>query len=235
MRRVKREWLDELAPDDPRAMRSRRDLVRVNTWMLQPHVMTRCLIKHAASQPRAILDLGAGDGVFMLRVARRLARRWPNISLTLLDQHALVSGETQREFNSLHWNVGIVADDIFRFLEQPAPAGVADIITANLFLHHFKQEQLVWLLAQVAQRARLFVACEPRRSALGFVGSRLLWAIGCNGVTRHDAIASVDAGFDAEELSALWPTRVGWDIREYATGLFTHCFVARRVEHGIID
>jgi hypothetical protein len=59
-------------------------------------------------------------------------------------------------------------------------------------------------------------------------GSRLLWAIGCNHVTLHDAAASVRAGFRGQELLALWPHSSGWDLQEHAAGLFSHSFVARR-------
>src|SRR5262249_44322808 len=42
-RRVEPEWLDRLPPGDARAVRSRRDLDRINRWMLQPGIMARAL------------------------------------------------------------------------------------------------------------------------------------------------------------------------------------------------
>jgi len=57
--------------------------------------------------------------------------------------------------------------------------------------------------------------------------SRLLWAIGCNDVTRHDAVASVCAGFSGRELSALWPDKQNWRLTEQRTGAFSHLFIAR--------
>ena len=92
--------------------------------------------------------------------------------------------------------------------------------------------QLTRLLAHVARTAPLFVACEPRRAPLALAGSRMLWAIGCNDVSRHDAVVSVHAGFTGTELSALWPERAGWRLHEQAAGLFSHCFVARREGAG---
>jgi hypothetical protein len=58
--------------------------------------------------------------------------------------------------------------------------------------------------------------------------SRLLWALGCNDVTIHDAIASARAGFAGSELSALWPNRGQWELHEPASALLNHCFSARR-------
>src|SRR3954453_8559318 len=91
VRQVQREWLDELPAGDPRAVRSRRDLVRVHTLMMQPGIMARALLAHSGpGAPRAILDLGSGDGTFMLRVAALLARRWRNVPGTMLDEQDIV-------------------------------------------------------------------------------------------------------------------------------------------------
>jgi predicted nicotinamide N-methyase len=231
-RRLEPEWLDELPADDPRAVRSRRDLVRVNAWMRQPVIMARALVRHGTpGRPRRILDLGAGDGAFMLRVARRLASRWQGVTAILLDRQDIVSRETREAFAALTWNVETVTADVLDFLGRAKSADV-DIVTSNLFLHHFTHEQLAGLLAQAAQAGGLFVACEPRRAKLAVRASRMLWAIGCNDVTVHDAVASARAGFDGRELSALWPSRSGWDLHEHSAGLFSHCFAARRATPG---
>jgi SAM-dependent methyltransferase len=226
-RRLEPEWLDELPADDPRAVRSRRDLVRVNRWMGQGGVMARALVAYGAPEPpRRLLDLGAGDGAFMLQMARRLASRWPGVTAILLDRQDIVSRQTRAAFAALSWNVETVTADAFDFLADAKSADV-DAITSNLFLHHFTGEQLVRLCAQAAQACRLFVAAEPRRAKFVVRVSRALWAIGCNDVTVHDAVASARAGFDGRELSGLWPSRSGWDLHEYSAGLCSHCFVAR--------
>jgi hypothetical protein len=60
----------------------------------------------------------------------------------------------------------------------------------------------------------------------------MLGFIGCNGVTRHDAKASVRAGFTENELSNMWPAEKGWNLAEHQAGPFSHCFVAQRVNGG---
>jgi hypothetical protein len=225
MRQVETEWLDELRPDDPRAMRSRRDLRRVNAWMLQAGIMAKALRDHC-DPPRSLVDLGAGDGAFTLRVARKLGARWRGVRATLVDRQDIVSEPTRAAFRALQWDVEVVAADAGGFLARlRAPV---DVITANLFTHHFAAEPLTRLLAQVAARARTFVACEPRRSRLALGASRMLWAIGCNDVSRHDAVASVRAGFTGREMSAAWPAHDAWVLDERPARLFSHCFVACR-------
>jgi hypothetical protein len=227
-RRLEPEWLDQLPADDPRAIRARRDLTRVNAWMLNASRMAGALVKYAAGEkPRTIVDLGSGDGQFMLRVARRLAPRWPDVSLVLQDQQNIVSPATREGFAALNWRVEVRTADVFDFLTETRSSPV-DVITSNLFWHHFTDEQLARLFALMEQRARLVVACEPRRARFVVRASRLLWVIGCNDVSVHDAIVSTRAGFNGQELSALWPKNRPWELHEHAAGLFTHRFVARR-------
>jgi hypothetical protein len=103
-----------------------------------------------------------------------------------------------------------------------------DIIIANLFLHHFKEAQLTEMLGGIARVASVFIALEPRRSRWALAASKQLWAIGCNHVTRHDAPASVRAGFAGKELSRLWPANRHWHLEERSVGWFSHAFIARR-------
>jgi hypothetical protein len=201
------EWLDELPHADPRAIRSRRDLVRVNWLMGNVHVVASELSRLGSL--RSIAEIGAGDGSFMRAVLGRLDAR--EVEVHLVDRQPL----------------GTVTADVFDWL---ADGPKLDAIIANLFLHHFDDSQLRRMLALVSGRTRTFIACEPRRSSLALAGSHLLGLVGCNDVTRHDAVVSVRAGFAGHEVSALWPDMPGWKLEERARGLFSHSFVASRRE-----
>jgi len=224
---VEPEWLDELPADDPRAQRSRRDLRRVNWVMGQGLIIRRVLARTVVSPPRVVVELGAGDGRLMLHLARRLSTDWPGVKVVLLDRQGLVTKQTLEAFASLGWEATVVTADLFDWLADP-PVRETDIIVMNLVIHHFSAEQLKGLFARAALHTRLFLACEPRRSAFASMGSLMLWALGCNDVTRHDAVLSVRAGFTGKELSGLWPVDEGWRLEERAAGLFSHCFLAVR-------
>jgi len=222
------EWLDELPPHDPRAIRSRHDLRRVNTLMMNTAIIARALdCAFPASPPRTIMEIGAGDGTLMLRLAKRNTVRWRDVRVVLLDRQDIVSSGMREKFSSLGWQAEVVMADVFEWLARPVDQ-VFDVMIANLFLHHFDDTKLGALLSLVVRRTRMFVACEPRRSAWALAGSRLLGVIGCNDVSRHDAVISVRAGFDGQELSALWPADRAWTLQESARGLFSHCFIAVR-------
>ena len=214
------EILDHLSPADPRAVRSRRDLVRINAVMRQGGIMARLLSEFPA--PKLIADLGGGDGRFMLNVARRLAKRWQGVTVMIADRQPIVSVETRACFARLGWRCESLTGDVFATLPLIAP----DIVTANLFLHHLDDAALARLLALVAGRAKAFAACEPRRSGFALLGSHMVGVLGANDVTRHDAVASVRAGFRDSELSALWPQSGRWTLGEYAAFPFSHVFRA---------
>jgi 2-polyprenyl-3-methyl-5-hydroxy-6-metoxy-1,4-benzoquinol methylase len=228
LRTIEPELLDQLPADDIRAIRHRRDLRVINAIILQSGIMATAITEQwKCSCPRTLLDLGSGDGTFVLSVARRLAARWPGVTVTLLDQKDIVSNDTREAFAALGWSVQTSTGDVFECLRALRPSSI-DVVTANLFLHHFDQRQLPELLARVSQLSQVFVACEPRRTKFALRSSRLLWMIGCSKMAMHDTAVSVRAGFKGNELSEIWPEKQSWELHEYAARLFTHCFAAHR-------
>jgi hypothetical protein len=205
VRQLEAEILDHLPADDARARTSR--------------------LAGLDRTPRTLVDLGSGDGLFLLGVARRLARRWPSLHVVLADMKDATSDETRDGFKKLGWSCEIVTGDVFDTLRTVDNGAV---VTANLFLHHLSDAALRDLLALAADRAAALVACEPRRSRSALVASHLVVLLGANHVTRHDAVASVRAGFQGRELSALWPQGLGWSLREGLDFPFTHGFSAVR-------
>jgi hypothetical protein len=199
MRIIETEWLDSLPASDPRAEHSRRDLRRVNTLMGNARHIAAALRPYAREGMR-VADLGAGDGSLMRAVQRRL----PLIETISVDK-----------------SDGL---DVLDFLRQSGPR--LDAIVCNLFLHHLDGDLLSDVLALAAERAPLFVACEPRRARIALEASRMLWVLGANDVTRHDAVVSVRAGFTGQELSAAWPPG-NWHLEERMAWPFTHFFSAR--------
>ncbi len=226
-RLVKPEWLDELPYDDPDAVRSRRDLCRVNAWMRHPELLADALQNHLnGSSAEHIVELGAGDGNFLLRVAQKLSASRRNVSVTLLDRQKIVRPDTLSGFGLLGWQAEAITADVF---DWPHTGDAVDVVIANLFLHHFHDTRLAGLFRAIAGRARLLIALEPRRAFWPLFCSRLLWGIGCGPVTRHDAVLSVRAGFDGDELSRLWPATDGWQLIEQPAGPFSHLFIAQKV------
>lgn len=249
------ETLDNLAANDPEAIRSRRDLRHVNLIMGTQSIILRALHSLMSSRtkiaPLRILELGAGDGSLMLGVAKKLAATWPKVELTLLDRQTVVNSDTIAGYAKLGWTAEIEIIDVLdwanNYMYSPNTNQVAknyDVIVANLFLHHFESLQLAAILNAIAAQTDQFFACEPRRSWFALAGSHLVGLLGANKVTREDAVLSVHAGFRAKELSLLWSktkfaanlssanqtSRTKWKVMEYSAGLFSHCFYVDKLE-----
>lgn len=226
-RSVELELADQIPGDDPRAIRFRRDLRRLNAMLMNDRLLARALMRACGDAvPRVVADLGAGNGTLMLSIAQRLAPRWQNVTALLVDQQDIVSAATCEGFSALNWNVQTVAADVFDFLERPGPD--LDIITANVFLHHFTADRLQRLFEGAAKRSKLVVACEPRRTRLAREASRLLWLLGYGEVIVQDAVTSARAGFVRTEMTQCWPALADWKIEERDAGPFVHMFVANR-------
>ena len=116
------EVLDELAPGDPRALQSRRDLRRVHRAMRTTvsaleHALSRLRL---AAHPKSILELGAGDGSLLLRFAAAVRPRWSDVKLTLLDRQHIVDSGTVESYRGHGWDVITVCEDALIWARQSA-------------------------------------------------------------------------------------------------------------------
>jgi hypothetical protein len=82
------------------------------------------------------VELGAGDGRFLLRVARKLFPGWQGTSAVLLDRLNIVSPETRQGFETLGWQMETLEADALDWAAQAA-APACEAMLANLFLHDF--------------------------------------------------------------------------------------------------
>jgi hypothetical protein len=225
---VQPEILDHLPARDLRALRSRRDIRRLNAWMGHHRIMARALdLAFKGKTTRRVVELGAGDGHFLLRVARRLSGHRQDVEAILVDRLDVFDIETRGRFNSVGWRVSNATADALDWLRQ-SHTKTTEIILCNLLLHQFLAEQLAELLHLASGPACIFIALEPRRAWWPLFCSRSLWLVGCSSVTRHDGPVSVRAGFAGRELSALWPDGENWEFTERPAGLFSHLFIAQR-------
>jgi hypothetical protein len=224
---VRPEMLDNLAPEDPGAVQSRRDLRRVHRAMRSVSALTHAISRlRLVTPPKRILELGAGDGTLVLRLAAALKPRWTGVELTLLDRQPLVNVETVDNYRRLGWQVSTLREDVLAWAQQ-STGGRYDLCIATLFLHHFQDSELRGLLRGVIKHSRAFIAIEPRRGIAAKIGSRLIGLLGTNEVTRQDAVKSVDAGFTEGEITGAWTSiATTWWTEESLAKPFSHRFIA---------
>ncbi len=235
-RRIEPEILDSLPSGDRRAVKSRRDLRLLNGIMGHVGILDEQLgLVRGELQPRRILDLGTGDGWLLYRLldlisGPNLKPDTPRGEVVLLDRNPAISAGIAGALDTMGWDVQVVAGDVLEWLEQADTEEPFDLCLGNLFLHHFRDSGISRLFEALQSRARVVAACEPRRSTGALMASYGVGLIGCNSVTRHDAVVSVRAGFAADELTRLWPQHRDWMTHERPVGLFSHYFCARRLD-----
>ena len=194
------ELLDHLPADDAEALRSRRDLRRINFLMGNERWVCLALRRFPTAADRGIVEIGAGDGW----LCQKLARLFPLAAVAAYDLAPRPGKLDER----VEWHCG----DLFE-KEAPKAGGV---LVANLFLHHFERDSLLEL-GRWMRHFEVLVINEPDRSQLPHLLGGLMhpWI---NRVTRHDMHVSITAGFAAGEIGSLLELDEKlWRFREIST------------------
>ena len=209
-RTLQPELLDSLAPDDPAAQHSRRDLRIVNRIMGNERWFVQEL-RRRLRPAELVLELGAGSGEMGMALSAA------GLALDGLDLWPRPPAwHYQAEWHRADLRTFV------RFAEYSA-------VMANLTLHHFNSNELAVLGAKLIG-ARLIVVSEPARRRW----SQALFAalgplFGANRVTLHDARVSIAAGFRRDELPcALGLTADRWNWKCKVSFLGAYRMIALR-------
>jgi hypothetical protein len=196
---IRPELLDQLAADDPAALRARRDLRWLNALMGNRRWVKRALRRALTNQPTAdktrFIEIGAGDGV----LCRRILRWFPEASITGLD----LAPRPRDLPEAISWRQG----DLFEQL----PNCVGEALIAVMVLHHFPNERLMQL-GRMLNDFQIVCLCETWRIRYPhFLGALLRPCYGT--VAQHDLHISIDAGFVSGELPRLLGL-LNWHVYE---------------------
>lgn len=189
------EILDSLDASDPRAIRSRQDLRRIDFYLGNSRWILRQLHNLPSTQ---IVEIGAGEGDLCRKIRSSIHFSTTITGLDLIDRPLNLPVDIQ-------W----IAGDFFQTLNSIE----ADTCVGSLILHHFSESALRDLGVRL-QSFRQLIFCEPLRSRLPLALSKLASGF-ISEVTRHDMPASIRAGFRPGEIPALLgldPSK--WLIRE---------------------
>lgn len=186
------EILDDLPDDDPRAIRSRRDLRMINAMLRSYPWIERELRKCPDALEKGVIEIGAGDGGLSSRLDAIA-------SVTAVDLVTRPDGVAA----GVDWKSG----DVFEIL----PVLNAGAVVANLFIHHFEGQPLRDLAEAIDETdCDLILFCEPLRTMRGHLTGATLWPM-VNDVTWHDMHVSIDAGFRPGELPTLFSAEWQWE------------------------
>jgi hypothetical protein len=194
---VEPEIIDRLPPDHPDVIRSRTDLKVINFLMGNERWIARQIHAFESARKKGVLEIGAGEGTLLAR----LAKLYPGVPLTACDLAPRPEGLPE----------GITWDrrDVFESLAT-ASAGV---LAANLFLHHFENDELENFRPHL-EKFEVICVNEPYRTTQTLREAKFLLPI-VGRATKHDMIVSIRAGFLPGELPECLGLKTGkWIIRE---------------------
>ena len=201
------EKLDSLHASDPDARASRRDLVKINRWMGN-FTWFEKILNRQCSGWNHFLEIGAGGG----ELAMRLISKVGCSNYTAVDRVPMPENWPQ----SACWHQG----DLFQYTEYTT----AEVLLANLVLHHFNDNELSRIGDRIQQSSiTKIVVNEPCRRSFHKFQLRAGKLIGFNHITLYDGSVSIDAGFRADELPELLGLTSGrwhWQIEETFMGAY---------------
>jgi ubiquinone/menaquinone biosynthesis C-methylase UbiE len=156
-------------------------------------------------EPVSLLDLGTGSADLPLEAVRWAHIRGIDLRITALDSHAttleLARDHIGRE-PELAGAITLIHADALHYVAQ-TPPGSFDYVHAGMFLHHFREIEVMTLLAGMDRLARRgLIWNDLVRSSVGRAAIQLM-TIGQAEIVRHDARVSVEAGFTRAEVTDL--------------------------------
>jgi ubiquinone/menaquinone biosynthesis C-methylase UbiE len=180
------------------------ELQRVNQWLGDASALRHTLlrdIEQAGLRNFSLLDVGAGSGE-LLRVTADWARTHKKsarlVGLELNERSANAIREESRDFPEISPLRGDA-------LILPFAPGAFDYAICSLFTHHFKDEQVVSILGELARVAcrRIFVIDLHRHPVAYYFYTTIGQLFLHNPLIRQDGALSILRSFKPAELLQL--------------------------------
>ena len=198
------ELLDAGAGTDEDVEANLLDLRRINRFLGGTGVVLRAFARSFDGKRAdrvSLLDVGTGSADIPSEVSRWCKSRGIAATVAALDI-------SERNIRVARTRLGVGADlNLVRAdaARLPFAARSFDYVTASLFLHHFRDDDVVGLLSEFARVAkRAVIVNDLVRNLVPYYFIRLTGRfILTNWITRNDGPVSVLRGFTRDELSSL--------------------------------
>ena len=193
-RKVSNELLDHLDAEDPEAIRSRKDLHKINLFMGNMRWIKKQIeqLTKLSESSLNVIEVGAGDGQFLESLIQN-----KNLNLTGID----IQPRPKSISNEVDW----IQENVLEMETVPQKNSDPVAVICNLILHHFSDDQL-FKLGQTLSTADHVIINEPSRRYLPLFMGYLAFPL-LGKVTRHDMIVSIRAGFRNKELIRYFPSK----------------------------
>jgi len=181
------------------------DLQRVNKWLGGIRVTLDGVERLCANIPKnetiTILDVGCGDGEMLRNCEKWAQKNSRTINLIGVDANPNILREAVARSEAVKNSTFKVVDVFSKTAELPN----FDIALCTLFLHHFKESQIIDLLHRLNEKAQLgIVVNDLHRSRFAFWLFKLFAALFIKTkIAKHDGLVSVARGFNRKDLKRI--------------------------------
>ncbi len=182
-------------------------LGRINKWLGGNRISIKgidALLKgRPKTQTYTIVDLGCGHGDILRLVADFGRKNGYNFKLIGIDANQ-DTVDYANELSASYPELSFKNEDIFseKFQEKEC-----DIVLATLFLHHFKEEEILRLLSNLSDKASIgIVVNDLHRSEIAYGLFKLLGMVISNYMIKQDGLTSILRAFKREDLERMSET-----------------------------
>ena len=176
-------------------------LENINRWLggnlVTVNSLKKVLKNHPKEQELMIADIGCGHGDILRDVAKFGRKNGYKMTLIGMDANPSAiayANELSTEFSELSFKT----EDIF---SEEFKNRKFDVVLATLFLHHFKEEQLVSFLGNTLKQTKIAVVVNDlHRHKLAYYLFMLLSVFIKNNMIIEDGLTSVLRGFKRKDL-----------------------------------
>lgn len=176
----------------------------INKWLGGNSITIDGIRQLLKDQPKektfTIIDLGCGHGDILRLVADFGRKNGYKLQLIGIDanQDAI---DYANELSVNYPEVSFRNEDIF---SEEFRAINYDIALTTLFLHHFKEDELLALLSNLSNNASMGVVVNDlQRSKMAYVLFKLLGIFISNYMIKQDGLTSILRAFKREDLEAM--------------------------------
>jgi 2-polyprenyl-3-methyl-5-hydroxy-6-metoxy-1,4-benzoquinol methylase len=222
------EIMDDLDYNGPILHDALDKLAKINQWLggniVTINGLKKALKNHNKSEAITIIDLGCGGGDILREISLFGKKNNYNFKLIGIDANphtVYYANSLSQKYDNVSFEAIDIFSDQFNNLEY-------DLVLTTLFLHHFKEDQLVSFLKPVLQKAKLgIVVNDLHRHKLAYYLFKLLCTTIKNKTIVEDGLTSVLRGFKREELTTIseqinanyqiqwkWAFRFQWILKQ---------------------
>lgn len=198
------EIMDDLNYNGAILHDSLNKLAKINKWLGGNQVtldgLKTILKGHPKAVPITIIDIGCGGGDILRAVARFGQQQGYRFKLIGIDANS----NTISYARSLSYNYDNISYESTNIFSEAFKNLNYDVVLSTLFLHHFKEDELISFLTPVLKKANLgIVVNDLHRHKLAYYLFKLLSITISNKTITQDGLTSVLRGFKRNELEAV--------------------------------